>query len=127
MNTIVDNISHSNETSGNGVSNSNTISIASVFYTNEELKFCLADRRNRIKLHEIKRKRQRFNVEVDQTYARMYVDGSEILDRLYCRVCANIIAKQKLRGSNLKRHLGSTGHSKAKFLRQLDLVPCNLL
>ncbi len=125
METIVENISHP---LGNNQNSARTnISIRPLFYTKEELKFCLADRRNRIKLHEIKHKRQRFNSDVDQTYAEIFVDGTEIQDRLYCQVCADIIAKQKKRGCNLKRHLSSRTHKKAKFLRQFELVPINLL
>ena len=125
METIVENISHP---LGNNENSAGTnIPIMPVFYTNEELKFCLADRRNRIKLHAIKHKRQRFNFDVDQTYAEIYVDGTQILDRLYCGVCADIIVKQKKRGCNLKRHLCSRPHKKAKFLRQFELIPVNLL
>jgi len=125
METIVNNISQS---LGNNENSARTnIQIGPVSYTNAELKFCLPDRRNRIKLHEIKHKRQRFNFDVDQTYAEIFVDGTEIQDRLYCQVCADIIAKPKKRGCNLKRHLSSRTHKKAKFLRQFELVPINLL
>ena len=125
MENISNNISH--PLGNNENSERNNIPIGPVFYTNEELKFCLADRRNRIKLHEIKHKRQGFNSDVDQTNAEMYIDGTQILDRLYCRVWADIIVKQKKRGCNLKRHLCSRPHKKAKFLRQFELIYVNLL